>query len=75
MGNAVLAIPAHVRLSISNLLGQKIAVLLDGDKAEGTHQIQWDGVDGHRSPAPAGVYLYRLEAGTHHGIGKLLLLK
>ena len=66
---------AHVRLSICNATGQEIAVLIDEDRTEGSHQTRWDGLDGFQIPAPAGVYLYKLEAAPYHGIGKLLLVK
>ncbi len=66
---------AHVRLSVYNLLGQTIAVPVDADYTQGAHVIRWDGLDLFHRPAPAGVYITRLEAGPHSGTGKLLLLK
>jgi hypothetical protein len=65
----------HVRLSVYNLLGQEIAVLVDEMRPQGTHQVRWDGLDARHLPASAGVYLYRLEAAPYSGTGKLLLLK
>ncbi|HEX9934184.1 MAG TPA: GEVED domain-containing protein, partial [bacterium] len=65
----------HVRLSVYNLLGQEIAVLDDADRTQGAHEVRWDGFDMHHRSVPAGVYIYRLEAGSYGGTGKLLLLK
>jgi len=65
----------HVRLSIFNLMGQEVAVLADEKRPEGTHEIRWDGLDARHLPAPSGIYLVRLEAGSYIGKGKLLLLK
>jgi hypothetical protein len=65
----------HVRLSLHNLLGQEIAVLVNERCAEGIHEVKWNGLDARNLPAPTGVYLYRFEAGEYHGMGKLLLMK
>jgi hypothetical protein len=65
----------HVRLSIYNLLGQEIAVLVDEKRTEGVHAIRWDGRDGRNVSVSSGVYLYRLEASSYHGAGKLVLMK
>jgi len=66
---------AHVRLSIYNSMGREIAVLVDGSRSEGTHQVGWDGLDVRSLPVSAGMYLVRLEADSYHGIGRMLLLK
>jgi hypothetical protein len=66
---------AYVRLSIYNLLGQEITVLVDEGLTQGSHQVRWNGLNARHMPAPAGVYLYRLDAAPHCGTGKLLLLK
>ena len=47
-----------VRLDVFNLLGQRVATLLDGIQGPGMH-----GVDFTTDDLPAGVYAYRLEAG------------
>jgi hypothetical protein len=65
----------RVRLSIYNLLGQEIAVLADGVREQGMHEVRWDGLDLRQIPVPAGVYLYRLDAAPYNRTGKLLLLK
>jgi hypothetical protein len=67
-----LALPekAHVRLEIFNLLGQKIATLIDEDLSAGTHRVEWNGSD-----YASGVYLYKLTAGDFVDTKKMLLLK
>ena len=62
---------SDVKLSIYNLLGQKVAILVSGRQTAGNYQVQWDG-----SEFPSGVYIYRLT--TDHGFSaekKLFLLK
>jgi hypothetical protein len=65
----------HVRLSIYDLLGREIAVLVNGKRKEGVHEVRWNGLDAQHVPLPSGVYLYRLDAASYKGTGKLLLLK
>jgi len=66
---------AQVRLSIYNLLGQEIVVLVDEKLSAGLHELRWDGRDKQYAIVPSGMYVYRLEAGSYRGIGKLLFLK
>ena len=55
-----LAATAQVRLEVFNALGQRMAVLVDGEQAAGAYQAQWDATDAAGRAAAAGVYLYRL---------------
>ena len=54
---------AHVRLEVFNLLGQRLATLVDGVRSAGTHTAQWDGTDAAGRAVGAGVYIYRLSGG------------
>ena len=65
-----LAATAQVRLEVFNALGQRMAVLVDGEQATGAYQAQWDATDAAGRAAAAGVYLYRLTvASTSSGEG------
>jgi hypothetical protein len=59
-----------VRIEIYDLLGRKIAILLNESKQAGYHQVVWD-ASGHSS----GVYFYRIEAGDFIETRKMILLK
>ena len=50
----------YVRLEVFNLLGQRIATLVDAERAAGAHTAQWDGTDAAGRAVGAGVYIYRL---------------
>ncbi|UCD64014.1 MAG: T9SS type A sorting domain-containing protein [Candidatus Zixiibacteriota bacterium] len=67
-----LALPAasHVRLEIFNIVGQRVATLVDGRLKAGHHTFSWDGGD-----ASTGVYIYRLQAGDFTETRKMVLLK
>ena len=54
---------AHVRLEVFNLLGQRLATLVDAARPAGTHMAQWDGTDVAGRAVGAGVYIYRLSGG------------
>lgn len=61
----------HVRLIVYNLLAQEVAVLVDQRQGRGLHRVAWDGHDGNGEPVPAGVYWYKLEAGSHTALMRL----
>jgi|WetSurMetagenome_2_1015567.scaffolds.fasta_scaffold54778_2 hypothetical protein len=59
-----------VKLSIYNLLGQKVATLLDAPQTAGEHTLIWNA-----SPFPSGIYFARLEIGNQAQTIKVVLLK
>ena len=54
---------AHVRLAVFNLLGQRIATLVDREQAAGAHTATWTATDETGRAVGAGVYIYRLVSG------------
>lgn len=54
--------PALVRLTIFNVAGRRIEVLLDQDMTAGNHTVTWNGRDAHGRAVASGKYFYRLEA-------------
>jgi len=59
-----------VSLAVFNLLGQQVALLDDGDRAAGYHNVVFDG-----KLLASGVYLYRIQAGSFVQTRKLVLMK
>ncbi len=53
----------HVRLDVFNVLGQRLATLVDAERSAGAHTEQWDGTDAAGRAVGAGVYIYRLSSG------------
>ena len=53
----------HVRLEVFNMLGQRLATLVDAERPAGAHTAQWDGTDAAGRAVGAGVYIYRLSSG------------
>ena len=66
--------PMHVRLEVFNLLGQRIATLVDGERAAGAHTAEWDATDAAGQAVGAGVYLYRLSGDGAKITRRMLLI-
>jgi hypothetical protein len=65
----------HVRLEVFDSLGRRVATLVDGRMEAGRHEVRWDGTDRAERPLPAGVYIYRLEAGDVRRAGEAILFR
>ncbi len=66
----VLPTDCQVRLQVYNILGHRVASLVDGDKKAGYQTIIWDA-----SSLSSGVYFCRLQAGDFEQTRKMVLLK
>ena len=64
-----------VELSIYNLLGQRVRVLMVESKPAGMYSAVWDGRDANGREVASGIYFYRLRAGENLATKKMLLLK
>jgi len=65
----------HVKLDIFNLLGQKVATLLDSDQSAGYKTVIWDGKGRDGQEVSTGIYLYKLTSGKHEFSHKMTLLR
>jgi len=68
--NFTLGKPANVKLVVYNILGQKVATLIDTRMDVGPHTYEFNA-----SKLASGVYFYKLEAGDFRSVKKMLLLK
>jgi hypothetical protein len=62
-------------LAVFNTLGQKVATVVQGMQAAGSHTVSWNGVNNLGARVAPGVYLYRLETGSQSISKKLLISK
>jgi len=54
----------RVTLAIYDLAGRRVRALVDGARPAGTQGVTWDGTDARGESVPAGIYVYRLRAGS-----------
>jgi uncharacterized protein (TIGR02145 family) len=60
----------NVVMTIYNDLGEKVAVLFNGEKEAGTHSVEWNA-----GKFVSGVYYYELKTETFTSVKKLILMK
>ncbi len=65
----------YVRLCVYDVLGRKVAILDEGYRSAGRHEILWNGVSDDGVPLSTGIYVYSLEGGKFRGSGKMALIK
>ncbi len=65
----------YVTLTVYNILGQRVAVLLDRYVDEGFRQVTWHGRDQAGNPVASGIYFYRLESGGTALTKRMMFLK
>jgi len=67
---------SKISISIFNILGQKIATVLNRNTPAGIHNVQWNGKDDFGNVLPSGLYFYTLENNSGlRQMKKLVVLK
>jgi ABC-type maltose transport system permease subunit len=66
----ILKIDASVKLTVFNLVGQSVRVLVDGYQVAGFYEVTFDAND-----LPAGIYLYKLQVGDYSSVKRMTLVK
>lgn len=67
--------PGSVKLSVYNVLGQKIKVLVDEYKQSGRYSVEWDGTDQSGKSVAGGLYIYRLQVNDYTATKKMVYIK
>ncbi|MCK4461197.1 MAG: T9SS type A sorting domain-containing protein, partial [candidate division Zixibacteria bacterium] len=70
-----LATRSHVTITIYNVLGQEVNVIVDDVKSAGEYDASWDGADFGGRGVASGIYFYRLAADDHTETAKMVLLR
>ncbi len=65
----------RVKLTVYNILGQRIVDLVDDDRMAGYHAVTWNGRNAFGVAVASGIYLYRLETSFGIQTRKMILLK
>ncbi|MDH4068887.1 MAG: T9SS type A sorting domain-containing protein [Ignavibacteria bacterium] len=71
---------SDVRLTVFNVLGQEVRVLVNGELPAGSHTATWDGRNNAGVSQASGLYFYKMEAvggtaGRFSEIRKMLLVR
>jgi hypothetical protein len=61
---------SHVSLTVYDVLGREVVMLVQDEKDAGVHEVRFDG-----SNLASGVYFYRLQAGDFVRTNKLVILR
>src|SRR6185295_3370009 len=65
-----LANAGTVRLSIYDVSGREVRMLMSGPVAAGPSHVRWDGADASGQLVPAGLYLARLDWSGGHEVAR-----
>jgi len=65
----------HVTIDVFNVLGQKVATLMDAEETAGIHSAVWNGTDERGNVVSSGMYLYRMTSRDFTAERKMVLLK
>ena len=63
-------VSADVELAVYNILGQRVATLVSGFQVSGSYQVNFDATQ-----LASGTYLYRIKAGNHVSVKRMVLVK
>jgi hypothetical protein len=61
---------SNVKISVYDIQGKEVQVLVNENKAAGSYRIHWDG-----TKYSSGVYFYRIEAGDFTDTKKMMMIK
>lgn len=67
--------PENVKLEVFNIVGEKIATLINQVQTAGVHSIAWNSENENGISVNSGVYLLKIQAGSFSKVQKMLLLK
>jgi hypothetical protein len=65
--------PGAVRLAVYDAAGRHVTTLVDGERAVGDHEVEWDGTAEDGRSVSGGIYFGRLEVGGASDALKLVL--
>ena len=64
-----------VTITVYDMMGRKVRTLVQDTQSAGYHTALWNATNDRGLPVSAGMYIYTLQAGDHHHMKKMILLK
>jgi hypothetical protein len=65
----------EVEVAVYDVLGRKIASLLNGNQAAGQYMLEWNGRDGNGVVVPTGMYFLRMSSDEFNAARKIMMMK
>jgi|GEM_PF-6620051 len=65
----------RVTVSIWDIGGRRVRILIDANEAGGYHSVEWDGADNKGNLLPTGVYLLKLDTNQSTLTQKVVLVR
>jgi uncharacterized repeat protein (TIGR02543 family) len=65
----------HITMVIYDMMGRKVATLVDGFRSSGTYTVEWNAVDSSGHRLPSGIYLCRIQSGSYVRTIKIMLMR
>jgi hypothetical protein len=65
-----LPVSDEIKLAVYDILGQEVAVLVNGFRNAGTYEVTWEA-----SGLPSGIYIYTIQSSNTFITKKMTLLK
>jgi len=66
---------AHVKLTIHDVIGRQMALLVDEEQSAGIHTVKYFASDDMANELPTGIYFCKLTVGDHAQTRKMILAK
>ena len=66
---------SHVKITIHDMMGNLVNVLVDEYQNKGSKSVQWDGRSATGNTLSTGLYVYTIQAGDFRNTKKMLLIK
>ena len=66
---------ADVRLEVFDMMGRRIATLVNSELSAGSYETVWNARNDAGGQVASGVYLYRLQAGSFVSVSRMVLMK
>jgi len=67
--------PAQVSIAVYNILGKRIATLLNKHQSAGRYSVVWNGRNEQGRKVSTGIYFYRIEANNYSAMKKMVIAK
>ncbi len=64
-----------VRVTVFDVLGRQVKVLVDARQPKGWHQVNWDGQNNENTRVSSGIYFYQIHYGNFNETKKMIILK